>query len=664
MFKNMKLGTKIISGFIFVIVIAIIIGYTGWNSLQNVAGLVEINDNSNSAKNLVQESRGHVKDFLAQGFDKKEGQDKDCIQKYMEVYEEQKQVIQKLAEASELNDADHSLVQNCLKGTEDYKTYVDALANARRQKDDAFATWSKIGWSVTEQVNKAFSEVINPGRTAAENSRDFNGVKKWAEYGSKLDQDVIEPFLLLRVTAVYLIATNKDAQYQGYQAQLKKTFDGVERWKSLISGSGALEQSATEITGLYKQYEAAGSQYYNAMLESDRTLSQLLDVAAKLTDNINTLQTTMHERQQSVMASATATMIILALIGVVLGISLALVITRGITKPVNRIINGLTDAANQVSAASEQVAAAGQSLAEGASEQASSLEETSSSLEEMSSMTRQNADNANQANTLASEASTSADKGMKAMESMTSAMQEIKRSSDETAKIIKVIDEIAFQTNLLALNAAVEAARAGDAGKGFAVVAEEVRNLAQRSAEAAKDTSNLIESSQKNADSGVRSTQEVMEILKSVTESVKKVNDIMTEVAAASNEQTTGIEQINTAITQMDQVVQQSASNSEESASAAEELAAQAQQMQEIVHELAQVVHGAEFQRSQAQVTISKHDTGHKAEHHKMASLAERLQSHKKPANNKWAQTPHKASAQKSDAEKVIPLEESEVAQF
>ncbi|WP_297308719.1 methyl-accepting chemotaxis protein, partial [Neptuniibacter sp.] len=225
-------------------------------------------------------------------------------------------------------------------------------------------------------------------------------------------------------------------------------------------------------------------------------------------------------------------MTLIAVIGIALIVIVAIWTAKSVTGPINNIINNLNSGAEQVGSASEQVASASQSLAEGASEQASSLEETSSSLEEMASMTRQNADNTKQANTLASTASGEADKGMRAMNSMSEAMTEIKKSSDDTAKIIKVIDEIAFQTNLLALNAAVEAARAGEAGKGFAVVAEEVRNLAQRSAEAAKDTSALIEGSQKNADGGVKSSEELVEILQNITGGIKKTTDLMAEVSA------------------------------------------------------------------------------------------------------------------------------------
>ena len=282
---------------------------------------------------------------------------------------------------------------------------------------------------------------------------------------------------------------------------------------------------------------------------------------------------------------------------------LGVLITRSITKPMKRAIMGLTAGAVQVDSASGQVAQSSQNMAEGAGQQASSLEETSASLEQMSSMTKQNADNANQANQLASEARDAAGKGREAVARMSEAIDKIKGSSDETAKIIKTIDEIAFQTNLLALNAAVEAARAGDAGKGFAVVAEEVRNLAQRSAEAAKSTSALIEESQQNAEGGVAVSTEVRDVLEQIAESVEKVTQLVGEVAAASQEQNQGIDQINTAVSQMDKVTQSNAANSEEAAAAGEELSAQATELTQIVQVLQAIMDGG---RSNDNVSTQK----------------------------------------------------------
>jgi len=239
--------------------------------------------------------------------------------------------------------------------------------------------------------------------------------------------------------------------------------------------------------------------------------------------------------------------------------------------------------AEQVASASVQVSTGGQALSQGASEQASSLEEISSNLQEMSSMTKQNVQNARDAKGVADQARQSADKGVESMSRMSSAINQIKSSSDSTARIVKTIDEIAFQTNLLALNAAVEAARAGDAGKGFAVVAEEVRNLAMRSAEAAKNTANLIEEAVRNSENGVAINAEVLKNFQEIAEKTSKVSQVMAEIAAASEQQDQGIGEVNRAVEQLNQLTQQNAANAEESASAAEEMSSQSEEMRSMV---------------------------------------------------------------------------------
>ena len=278
---------------------------------------------------------------------------------------------------------------------------------------------------------------------------------------------------------------------------------------------------------------------------------------------------------------------------VAIGVLIMLLTARSLTRPLQRTASSLLAGAQQTTEAAGHVASSSQSLAEGAGEQAASLEETSSSLEELASMTQQNADNARKVNDLGRQAREAAERGVGDMKGMSAAMAAIKVSSDDIAKIIKTIDEIAFQTNILALNAAVEAARAGEAGMGFAVVAEEVRSLAQRSAQAARETSSRIEGAIQRTAQGVELSSKVAKTLDDIVIRTRQVDELAAEVAGASSEQTRGIAQINTAVAQMDKITQSNAASAEEGAAAAEELNAQAETMRAGVDDLFRLVDGA-----------------------------------------------------------------------
>jgi len=288
-------------------------------------------------------------------------------------------------------------------------------------------------------------------------------------------------------------------------------------------------------------------------------------------------------------APARTLSIVMMLLSICVGCAVVFVV-RGIVEVLRGSIIELGDGADQVANAASQVSSSSQSLAQGASEQAASLEETSASSEEINSMARKNTDNSRSTASLLGDSQVKVQQANDHLEEMVTSMNLITDSSGKISRIIKVIDEIAFQTNILALNAAVEAARAGEAGMGFAVVADEVRSLAQRSAQAAKDTAILIEDSIRRADEGKLKVDQVAEAIKEVTADAGRVKVMVDEISLGSEEQSRGIDQIGRAISQMEQVTQTTAATAEESAAAAEELSAQSEALKDVVGRLRTMV--------------------------------------------------------------------------
>ena len=384
---------------------------------------------------------------------------------------------------------------------------------------------------------------------------------------------------------------------------LEQTPEEAKLWKEFAPAWDKWKADHEAFLVLSKTYDTTVEDYRRSNELYKKMTEQALAVNGVTFTAAETLLTKLVEINETVGADTTktssaqaATLKLLSLsamiVGVAVALAMGLLITRGINKVLRRISETLSAGAEQTASAAGQVSSSSQSLAEGASEQAAALEETSSSLEEMSSMTKRNAETAGKVKELGSDARKAGDLGVQDMSALVTAMDAIKVSSSDIAKIIKTIDEIAFQTNILALNAAVEAARAGEAGAGFAVVADEVRNLAQRCAQAAKETAGKIEDAVQKSAAGADISAKVARSLEEIVGKARQVDEMAGEVAAASQEQSQGIAQVNTAVTQMDKVTQSNAANAEESAAAAEELTAQAESLKDAVAELLRLVDG------------------------------------------------------------------------
>ncbi|SDT93992.1 methyl-accepting chemotaxis protein [Desulfobacula phenolica] len=332
--------------------------------------------------------------------------------------------------------------------------------------------------------------------------------------------------------------------------------------------------------------------YINNVEKTNQIQTVIFDEIDKNIAEINQMAMSSNEKFFSQIKTYFRYILIIMLVTSFLGIFISFVTARSLSEWLNRIAIGLSNVSEQVASSSKEVSTLSQLLAEASSEQAASIEETSSSMEIMSSMTKQNAENSSHANGLMKDAKKVVTEANESMGKLTVSMDDISKASEETSKIIKTIDEIAFQTNLLALNAAVEAARAGEAGAGFAVVADEVRNLAMRAADAAKNTALLIESTVNKINDGSDLVSTTNEAFSKVAQSTVKVGELVAEISEASQEQSEGIGQINIAIAEMDKVVQQNSENSENSATASEETEIQIAKMRSIINELTFLVSG------------------------------------------------------------------------
>ena len=601
MFKKMKLGLKISVGFGLLILLAMGLGGFATWQMNRVSGTSQ-----NLAANLVPEvavGNSLYRASLWTMFEMRGyvyTKDKKFLEDSQKRLGETKQA---LADARNLPHfaSDGLLQEKITKAEEAIKRYEvmvketvtrsEAIFKARTDLDDAAKKYMRGCFSFLEDQNQAMSEEVKLYSDAATIEQRHLKIT--------LVNDILDMGNQIQITTAKAEARNDP----GFITAAMSGFPDIEQKLAELKPITKKKENQAHIA----QVGAAGKAYQAAMRdllsnwlgleklnkERNQIANEVLAVAQEAADTaLKECDALAVESAGGLDSAGLATLAGLAA-ALLVGVALAVFITLSVTRPIHNVIAGMGEGAEQVASAAGQVNNASQQLAQGSAQQAAALEETSSALEEMASMTRTNADNASQADRLMADTRQVVERANNSMSQLTGSMAEINQASQQTSQIIKTIDEIAFQTNLLALNAAVEAARAGEAGAGFAVVAGEVRNLSMRAAEAAKNTTDLIEQTLRKVKTGADLVERTNIDFNEVAASSVKVAELVGEIAAASKEQAQGIDQVNRATNEMDKVTQQNAANAQESAAAAEELSAQAETMQSFVDDLVRLVGSA-----------------------------------------------------------------------
>ncbi len=664
--SNWTIGKKLIAGFLTIIVIAIAIGAVAVYSMSGVARVANVMDKqyvpaatvANSVERMALATRLSALYYTFISTDEKLG----AYRKNMDAVHENLKSATRLAESENidwLRDNARIATSSATEYDQLSQVMVDSIAAMRKEESTSLVNAKTFMDACATYIEAKEKQIQELGKNPDAKASAVIELNKQV----KIVNNILDEGNAIIIGTWYAIANRDPEHFLATQ----KRFATVEKH---LADLGALTDDSKD-KELIRQNAAAGKAYSDNMdrflvawNQRESVLKKWAELGVKVTEAAQeTAGVAMKETTTGAAAAASSLqraiyVVVIGLAsGALLGFLVAILLTRSINKALKKLADALSSGAEQVTSASGQVSCASQQLAQGASEQASSLEESSAALQEMASMTRQNADNAGKADVLMGTTKKVVGDGAKAVDQVSGAIGLIKNSARETAKIIKTIDEIAFQTNLLALNAAVEAARAGEAGKGFAVVAEEVRNLARRAADAAKTTSELIETSQKNADMSVTMVENLTKTFVGIEESSGKVATLVSEIAAASKEQAQGIEQVNTGVAEMDKVVQQNAANAEESASASEELSSQAVELKLMVEELMALVGGSASKAAEGSVrpVARKH-----------ATLAAPHAPAVHPASAKAApkQLASKAPAKVAHPEEVIPLDDDELNKF
>lgn len=505
-------------------------------------------------------------------------------------------------------DTEMAAAAHVIKDPERAAQVTEASALLARY-DQAFqriiATTGKLDNVVAEQLTphgEALAKGMQQVLTDARGNGDMNGAFKVS--------NALKAYFECSSLVNSFLLTSRPEFAEGARKSIGAVADAVKRMQQdqeeLVKLDASLKDDAKD--ELLRNLSQSAVAYRSALEEivaakqarNDLIQGQLNKIAPEFTlalvrvkDSVSGFQSRLEERMRAEQRQQEVQVLACTAAGCLIGIFAAWFVIRSITRPISSIADQLAAESAQTHSAALKVAEVSTAMSDGASRQAASLEESSASLHEMASMTSRNSEAAQSAKSLAAEARTTADAGARDMAAMRSAMAAIQSSSSEISKIIKTIDEIAFQTNILALNAAVEAARAGEAGAGFAVVAEEVRSLAQRSAQAAKETAAKIADASSKSEQGAQISSQVAGSLDSIVNKIRQLDEMVGAIAQASHEQSEGIGQLNQAVAGMDQITQSNAALAQQSATSAEELQAQSAQVRAAVSELMRMVHGA-----------------------------------------------------------------------
>ena len=576
----MKMGTKIALLAGVLLFLGSIIAFVGSRGLSGVAQRVYLADDVNRMIKYMLEARRHEKNFMLRGDRAYVG---DVEKKIVEIKKQAEFVKEKSGDVEDIRQMDALQARLLAYGTA-FSSFVDShdrTLTADKIMVDAARTAEKIAVEMQEKQIRQYrvflkenvSQNVLDAKLAT--ADDAQKIVRWILQCRRQEKNFIIRDDPMYVDRVQGHVTDILGLARGLEPENFRDDNKVDA--GLIAMSVLTYQRAFEEMVSLKEIQHAAEA---RMLETARGVQKICDE----------VRADLKAKMVAQITSSMRIMIMGALTAILFGVCVSFLIVRGITRVLSSAITGLNQGAFQVAAASEEISKSSQFLAQGACEQAASIEQTSASLEEVSSMTRSNARTAVQANEFIQTTNTETENANESMDVLILSMTEISKAGEETAKIIKTIDEIAFQTNLLALNAAVEAARAGEAGAGFAVVAEEVRNLAMRAALAAGSTAELIEDITKKVTEGTDRVSKTHAAFARVAEGSKKLVALMGEITVASNEQAQGLEQVNVAVSEMDKVVQHNAANAEQSASASEELSVQAQQMKSMVNQLVALV--------------------------------------------------------------------------